>query len=190
MRDAIRRVGPFTLKLQRDRFLVLVRAIISQQISTKAAESIRNRLLASVAPARPAAENLSRLSDEQLRSAGLSPQKQRYLRDLCGHVLDGRLNLRQIGRLRDEAVIEELVQVKGIGRWTAQMFLIFSLGRPDVLAEDDLGLRAAVQRIHAMPALPTKTEFRELAAPWRPYATVASWYCWRSADLKLLGKAK
>lgn len=183
MRQLIEQVGPFALRTERDRFGILVRSIISQQISTKAARSIRLRLQALVAPDRLTPENILALPDEALRGAGLSPQKLVYIRDLCAHVSDGRVCLRTIGRLSDEEVIESLVTVKGIGRWTAQMFLIFSLGRPDVLAHDDLGIRAALKRMHGLEELPDKATCLRLAEPWRPYASIASWYCWRSGDL-------
>jgi DNA-3-methyladenine glycosylase II len=180
----IRDVGPFTLRLERNRFAMLVRSIISQQISTAAARSIRLRLEALVAPERLSAENILALTDEQLRSAGLSPQKLSYLRDLCGRVADGRLELTQIGRRSDEEVVAELIQVKGIGRWTAQMFLIFSLGRLDVFPHDDLGVRAAIRDLYGLRELPNKAASVEYGARWRPYASVASWYCWRLCDLK------
>jgi DNA-3-methyladenine glycosylase II len=185
MRELIRRIGPFQLTLERDRFVVLVRAIISQQISTSAARSIRNRVFAAVGPEKPSAENLMRLRDDELRAAGISPQKLNYLRDLCDNVLDGRLTLNHIGRKSDDGVIDELVQVKGIGRWTAQMFLIFSLGRLDVFPHDDLGIRTNIRNLYGKSDLPDKKTSHRIAAPWRPYASVASWYLWRHGDAKL-----
>ena len=184
MRDVIRQVGPFQLKLERDRFVVLVRSIISQQISTSAARSIRTRLFAAVGPGMPTAENLMRMPDDELRAAGISPQKLNDLRDLCENVLDGRLVLNHIGRKSDEGVIEELVQVKGIGRWTAQMFLMFSLGRLDVFPHDDLGIRMNIRNLYGLDDLPDKKTSHRIAEPWRPYASVASWYCWRYGDAK------
>jgi DNA-3-methyladenine glycosylase II len=178
----IERVGPFTLRAERDRFGMLVRSIISQQISTKAARSIRRRLEELLAPEPLSAGVLVGRTDDELRSVGLSAQKVRYLRDLTDHVLDGRLTLRTIGRQSDEAIIVELVRVKGIGVWTAQMFLIFALGRLDVFPEADLGVRAALKSLYDLEALPNATQARRLAEPWRPYATIASWYCWRSLD--------
>jgi DNA-3-methyladenine glycosylase II len=183
MRDVIRRVGSFRLKLKRDRFGTLVRSIISQQISVAAARSIQNRLWQAAATEKPTAQILVRLSDADLRSAGLSPQKVRYLRDLCEYVLDKRLELGQIGRKSDERVIDELVQVKGIGRWTAQMFLIFSLGRLDVFPHDDLGIRTNIRNLYRLSELPDKATSHRIAAPWRPYASVACWYCWRNGDV-------
>ena len=184
MKTLIRDVGPFTLRPNRNHFRMLMRSIISQQISTKAARSIRLRVESLVKPKTPTAKNFSQLSEETLRSAGLSPQKTRYLRDLCEHVLEGRLRLRRLENLPDEEVIAELIQVTGIGRWTAQMFLMFSLGRLDILPHDDLGLRSAIRHLYGLDELPDKEACHQIAEPWRPYATVASWYCWRSGDLE------
>jgi DNA-3-methyladenine glycosylase II len=136
--DLIAKAGSCTLKLDRNRFGILVRSILSQQISTKAARAIRLRLDALLLPNKLSPEAIAEVTDEQLRSVGLSTQKASYLRSLSEHVLDGRLRLDRIGRLADELAIEQLIQVKGIGRWTAQMFLIFSLGRLDVFPHDDL----------------------------------------------------
>ncbi|HUQ68162.1 MAG TPA: DNA-3-methyladenine glycosylase [Planctomycetaceae bacterium] len=180
----IDRVGPFTLKLHRDRFDLLVRSILSQQISTKAARSIRLKLEGLTHGAGINPESLTRLTDVQLRSAGLSGQKVSYLRDLTAHVQDGRLELARLHRLSDEDAIAELVAVKGIGEWTAQMFLMFSLGRTDVLPHGDLGLRASVKTLYRLPDLPDKKTFLTIATPWRPYATIASWYVWRLSDLQ------
>ena len=142
-----KQVGPCTLKPQRDRFNMLVRSIISQQISTSAARSIRAKLEVLIAPEKVSPEVLSRLTFEQLRSAGLSSQKATYLHDLAAKVADGTVQLKTVGRKSDEEIIAELIQVKGIGRWTAQMFLIFSLGRPDVFPPDDLGIKVALRNL-------------------------------------------
>lgn len=182
MRDMIDDVGPCTLKPQRDRFAMLVRSIISQQISVSAARSIRERLEALVAPDPLSPETLLRFELDELRSVGLSPQKASYVLDLVTKSLDGTINLNTIGRRPDEAVIEELIQVKGIGRWTAQMFLIFSLGRPDVFPHDDLGIRLAIRDRYGLSDLPDKQTSHEIATPWKPYASIASWYCWRSLE--------
>lgn len=184
MKRMIDAVGPFTLRLYRDRFGLLVRSIISQQISTSAARSIRGRLQELAGPNGLTATNLVRFTGDQLRSAGLSPQKTAYVTDLSRRVNDGTVNLRQIGRLADERVIEQLTRVKGIGRWTAQMFLIFSLGRPDVFPHDDLGVRTAIRDQYGLDDLPNKETSLSIAEPWRPYASVASWYCWRTLDLE------
>ena len=188
MRDIIRLVGPFTLRPERDRFWMLVRSIISQQISVAAARSIRTRLQQLAAPRKITPDTLLALDDDELRSAGISPQKLRYLRDLAGKSLDGTVKLSTIGRLSDEAVIAQLTQVTGIGRWTAQMFLIFALGRPDVFPEDDLGVRMAIRDRYGLDELPDRSTSREIAHRWRPYASVASWYCWRSLNVSSNGE--
>jgi DNA-3-methyladenine glycosylase II len=189
MKAIIRDVGPFTLRPERDRFRMLVRSIISQQISTGAARSIRQRLVELCAPAGLTAARLIRFSPEQLRSAGVSPQKAKYILDLAAHVQDGLVDLRQIGRFSDERVIEQLTTVKGIGRWTAQMFLIFSLGRLDIFPHDDLGVRKAIRNRYELTELPDKETSCSIAEKWRPFASVASWYCWRSLDLRRNGDA-
>jgi DNA-3-methyladenine glycosylase II len=182
MKDIIDAVGRFTLCLERDRFGMLVRSIISQQISGSAATSIWRRLRTLAGPGGLKAANLAQFSIAELRSVGLSPQKASYVTDLAQKVNDGTVDLRQIGRLPDERIVEHLVQVKGIGRWTAQMFLIFSLGRLDVFPHDDLGVRSAIRDRYGLADLPDKQTALAIAAPWRPYATVASWYCWRSLN--------
>ena len=183
MKAMIDAVGPYTLRFERDRFAMLVRSIVSQQISTIAARAIRKRLMDLVGPGGLTAGNLARFTTDELRSVGLSSQKASYVVDLTAKVNDGAVSLRQIGRLSDEAVVDLLTQVRGIGRWTAQMFRIFSLGRPDVFPHDDLGVRAAIRDRYGLDDLPDKTTSHSIAAPWRPYASVASWYCWRSLDL-------
>jgi len=183
MRTLIRRAGPYKLKPRRDRFHALVSSIISQQISGSAARSIRQRLHDHVAPEKLSAENLSRLAPEMLRKLGVSPQKASYLVDLANRVVSGELRLERMGRLTDEEVIEELIKIKGIGVWTAQMFLMFSLGRLDVFPHDDLGVRTAIKNLYSLEELPDKKTSHEIAQPWRPYASIASWYCWRSLEL-------
>ena len=182
--DLIEKAGPFTLKLERNRFGMLVRSILSQQISTKAARAIRLRLDQLLLPDALSPEAIACVTDLQLRSAGLSTQKVSYLRDLSSRVLDNRLRLDRIGRLSDEDAIEHLVQVHGIGRWTAQMFLIFSLGRLDVFPHDDLIVRSSIRELYGLADLPDKRSSHEIAEPWAPYRTVASWYCWRLIDIK------
>ncbi len=181
--EVIRRAGPFELEQRRGRFQSLVRSILAQQISTAVARSMFKKLEARLAPRKLSPENLSQLSFDDLRGIGLSRQKASYLQDLSAKVLDGTVRLHRVHRLTDEEIIDELIQVKGIGRWTVQMFLIFCLGRPDVFAPDDFGLRSAIQKLYALPELPKRAEAEEIAAPWRPHGTVASWYLWRSLDL-------
>ena len=189
MRDLIRQVGPFRMKTDRRRFRMLAYSIVSQQLSTKAARTIRERLVA-LAGGDLTPESVLRLDIDQLRSAGLSRNKAAFLHDLSAAATDGRVALAKIGRKDDEAIITELIQVKGVGRWTAQMFLMFSLGRPDVLPVGDLGIRAAMRRLYGLAELPDEAKAHEIGAPWRPYATVASWYCWRSLELPQSGNGK
>lgn len=163
---------------------MLVRSILSQQISTAAARTIRGRLEALLPGGRLKAESINLLTDEQLQQVGVSSQKRGYLRDLTQRTLDGSLNFRRIAKEDDDAVIAELIQVRGIGRWTAQMYLMFCLGRPDVFAPDDLGLQNAVVRLYELPARPAKLQLEEISSRWAPWRTIASWYLWRSLELK------
>lgn len=160
----------------------LVRSIIYQQLSGKAAATIHRRFRELYPNRRPRAHLVLATSDEALRSAGLSRQKIGYLRDLSARVVDGSLPLAHLGRLPDDAIIEHLIQVKGIGRWTVQMFLMFRLGRPDVLPELDLGIQNAIQRAYGLEARPTPKEVLRLGEKWRPHATTACWYMWRSLE--------
>ncbi len=182
LRPVIARVGPVTMKLEKNRFQALVGSIIAQQISGKAARAIGKRLLESIRPKRLTPEIVAAIPIEQLRALGLSPQKASYIHDLAAHVADGRVRLRRAHRMTDDEVIEELIQVKGIGVWTAQMFLIFSLGRPDVFPHGDYGVRAAIKKLYDLPDLPDKEQSFAIAEPWRPYASIAAWYCWKSLD--------
>lgn len=128
--------------------------------------------------------SVQRLSADELCAVGISPQKAVYLADLAQKVANGDIPLNRIGRLSNEAVVSELTKVKGIGRWTAQMFLIFSLGRLDVFPHEDLGIRSAIRNLYGFDELPDKAQCIEIARPWAPYESVASWYCWRSLDLQ------
>lgn len=182
MKEIIRSIGPFTLKTQPDRFRLLVRAIISQQISVGAAKSIMARLESAVAPQGISPEGLRRFGPGSLRPLGVSPQKAGYLVDLTHRALSGELALTKVGRMDDEAVIEHLIQVKGIGRWTAQMFLIFGLGRLDVMPHGDLGIQIAIRKQYGLRTNPKPRRIDRLAAAWRPYCSIASWYLWQSLD--------
>ena len=178
---SIERVGECTLTPNPNLFETLVDAIISQQISVKAADAIMGRLRkAAVGESggliTPGA--LLPLDADTMRPAGLSPQKIRYIRDLTERVSSGQLDLALLSDLEDEAVITELVKVKGIGRWTAEMMLIFSLGRPDVLPVDDLGFLEGVREAYGLETPPTSKELRERGEIWRPYRTFATWYMW------------
>jgi DNA-3-methyladenine glycosylase II len=180
LKRLIAAVGPCTLRHEPNRFASLARSIISQQISTKAALAIRMRLEAALDSAGISPAGILGLTDEALRGAGLSASKQKSLRDLAEHAHNGAVCLESIHDLEDEEVIAALVPIRGIGRWTAQMFLIFSLARLDVLPVDDLGLRAGVQDRYGLSDLPDKARLTELAESWRPYRSIATWYLWRS----------
>ncbi len=186
MRAMIADVGPCTLRPQRDRFRMLTDSIISQQISTGAARSIKKKLDELVGSNGLTPANLSQYSPEELRVAGVSQQKAKYLLDLAAKVHETEINLQHIGRYSDDKIIEQLIIVKGIGKWTAQMFLIFALGRPDVFPHDDLGVRSAIRHRYGLDELPDVNTSMAIASKWRPYASIASWYCWRSLDI---GKA-
>jgi DNA-3-methyladenine glycosylase II len=180
----VRQVGPCSYSLQRDRFGMLVRSIVYQQISGAAARTILGQLTEALPGKKLAAEGLAALTPEEYRLAGVSKQKAGYLQSLAELSLTGDLKLARIGRYADEDVIALLTQVRGIGVWTAQMFLMFSLGRPDVLPWDDLGVRQAIRKLYGLAEMPTRAQSERIAEPWRPYASVASWYCWRSLEIK------
>jgi len=184
MAAIVKQVGPATLKPQRDRFKLLVRSIISQQISTAAARTIRQRLEDSLGREGIKPEVLARRSVEQLREVGVSRQKAGYIIDLAQKCHDGTVRLPRLAKLPDEEVIAELIQVKGIGRWSAQMFLIFALGRLDVFPHDDLGVRSAIRRLYEFKEMPTKDECLAIGARWQPYSSLGSWYCWRYLEIK------
>jgi len=184
LRPLIRAVGPCTLRPMMNLFETLVRSIVSQQISGKAAISISKKLIEGACGGKLSAAKLLGCSEEELRSAGLSTSKRRSLLDLADHVENRGLDLEELRELPDDEVIARLIPVRGIGRWTAQMFLIFSLGRPDVLPVDDFGLKTAVQRQYGFSDLPGRAAIEEKAQPWRPWASVATWYLWRSLDNK------
>lgn len=182
LRDVIRRAGPFTLKLKHDRFQTLVVSILSQQISGKAALAIRKRLLERVGPEGLTPQRIASLTREELRTVGLSKQKASYILDLAERVHTGTLTLSRLSRLTDDAVIDALIEVKGIGVWTAHMFLIFSLGRLDIMPHGDYGVRSAIQKLYGLKDLPDRAACHRIAEPWRPYASIAAWYCWRSLE--------
>jgi DNA-3-methyladenine glycosylase II len=167
-----------------DPFSALVRTITSQQISTKAAATIHGRLVALMPGGVATPDALLSISDDQLRAAGLSRQKCAYLRDLGLKVTSGELPIHALDELTDEQVIEAIVKVKGLGRWSAEMFLMFRLRRPDVLPVDDLGIVVAIQRLYGLRKRPKADRIRKIGEVWRPYRTVACWYLWRSLEKK------
>lgn len=186
MRDIIARVGACRLEAKRTgtHYDALVRSIVFQQLSGKAAGTIHRRFSEIYPNKRPRAQHVLATEDTALRAAGLSRQKIGYLRDLSSRVAAGTLPLAHLGRLSDDEIIEHLVQVKGIGRWTAQMFLMFRLGRPDVLPELDLGVQNAIQREYGLKKRPLPKDVLKRGEKWRPYASIASWYLWRSLEIE------
>lgn len=180
MKALIKQVGPCTLCPRSNPFGVLAGSIVSQQISTKAAESISRRLrtLCGRGGLRPA--RIMELTDDELRAAGLSRSKVLSMRSLSQFFVDNASVVRRLKLMTDEEVIEALIPIRGVGVWTAQMFLIFCLGRPDVLPTADFGFRAGVRDIFGLDDLPKAQLLEELAERWRPWRTVATWYFWRS----------
>src|SRR5258705_7513718 len=179
------RVGPHRLVTRRagTHYDALVRSIVFQQVSGKAAATIHRSLCELYPRKNPRADLLLATGDDALRGAGLSRQKIGYLRDLATRVTDRSLPLAHLGRLPDDAIIEHLVQVKGIGRWTVQMFLMFRLGRPDVLPDLDLGIQKGIQLAYRMRKLPRPNKVLEVGAKWAPYRSVGSWYMWRVLEM-------
>jgi len=177
----IDRIGPCRIAYREPVFDSLARSIVFQQLNGRAASSIYSRLEAACgAPLTP--EKLLRLRLPRLRSLGVSPQKAAYLRDLAKRTIAGEIAFPDLASLPDQDVIERLTAVKGIGVWTAQMFLIFALRRPDVLPTGDFGVRSAMRNIYGLPDLPKPAEMERIGAIWRPWRSVASWYLWRTVD--------
>jgi DNA-3-methyladenine glycosylase II len=164
----------------KDPYGTLLRSIVGQQLSTKAAATIFGRVIDLFDGHTPTPVELLAIEPEKLREAGLSWPKVGYLRDLAERVEDGRLDLKRLPKLADEDVVAELIQIKGVGQWTAEVFVMFHLGRPDVLPVGDLGIRRAVQLAYGLEELPGPEELRRIAEPWRPHRTLACLYLWRS----------
>jgi DNA-3-methyladenine glycosylase II len=180
---AIARIGPCLMaeRQRSDHLTALVGSIVSQQLSTKAAATIFGRFAALFPEGKvTTADAIDAFDDASLRGVGLSGQKVSYLRDLCARIRDGRLALDELERLPDEAVIERLTAVKGFGRWTAEMFLMFRLHRPDVLPAGDLGIQNAIQRLYKLRKRPDPKRILKIGESWKPYRSVASWYLWQT----------
>lgn len=182
---------PLAVRKRSDYFKTLVEAIVSQQLSIKAADTIFARfmaLAASTSPGRrrkfPTPQEVLAIPAAKMRRCGLSKMKVSFIKDLARKILDGTVDFKKIGSWSDEEVIAHLVKVKGIGRWTAEMFLIFSLGREDVFAYDDLGLKNAIRNIYKLKEHPTRAQAEKLAAKWSPYRSLASRYLWASLENK------
>ena len=185
LRGIIERVGPFRMAYGEPQFASLAEAIVYQQLNGKAAETIFKRFAALAGdPLTP--EGIRKLSDAQFRGVGLSKQKSAYLKDLAQKTAAGVLDFSRLPELPDAEVIEHLTQVKGIGVWTAHMFLIFSLRRPNVLPTGDYGVQMALKRHYRKRKLPKPKDMEKIARAWEPYRSVACWYMWRSLDIKTL----
>jgi len=178
--EIIDRVGDYAIKFREPNFETLVKSIIYQQLSGRVASIIFGRVAGACGNVTP--ESILKLRPARMRALGLSAQKTAYIRDLARHARDRRVIFEELVELPDGAVIEQLTQVKGIGVWTVHMFLIFALRRPDILPTGDLGIRNAIRRAYSLDELPTPAEMERMAARWRPYCTVASWYLWRSLE--------
>ena len=183
MRGIIERVGPCRMEFSEPEFHSLAEAIVYQQLNGKAAVTIFKRFTALAGePVTP--EGIAKLSAEQMRSVGLSKQKSSYLRDMAERAIRGELNFTPLPALSDEEVIKHLTQVKGVGVWTAQMFLMFTLRRPNVLPTGDFGLQMAIKKHYNKRNLPKPVQMEKIAKPWEPYRSIACWYLWRSLDIK------
>lgn len=176
----INHVGKYQIRTSKNYYESLVEAIITQQLAGSAAKAISNRFHSLYGKSFPKPIDVINTSDSKLRKTGLSGPKIKYIKELSKAIEAKKLKIRSLSRLKDEEVIEQLTQVKGIGRWTAEMFLIFSLGRMDVLPVGDLGLRKGIQRYNSADEIPNTAEIEKLAERWRPYRTVATWYLWKS----------
>ena len=180
----IDRVGAYDAPRRSDPYAALVRAILFQQLAGAAATAIQRRLFALHEPfdGPPTPQQFLDMTDEQFRGAGISRQKMGYMRDLALNVADGRLDLQELPSLGDEDVIGRITAVKGLGEWSAHMFLMFHLGRPDVLPTGDLGVRNGMRIAYNLESVPTPKEALLIGAPWAPYRSVGSWYMWRAAE--------
>jgi DNA-3-methyladenine glycosylase II len=186
MAGLIARIGPMSIEKRRrgrpksDAYGALLRAVVGQQLSTRAAATIFERVMALFDGKVPKAEQLVDADPDALRAAGLSRRKVEYVKDLAAHVISGELEVDRLDDLTDEKVIEEITAVRGLGVWTAHMFLIFHLGREDVLPVGDLGIRNAVKAEYGLEAVPKPEELERIAEPWRPHRTLACLYLWES----------
>ncbi|MCC6345327.1 MAG: DNA-3-methyladenine glycosylase 2 family protein [Bryobacterales bacterium] len=182
MRGIVERVGPLRMEYRDPTFETLVRSIVFQQLSGTVARVILGRLHGALPEERITPEAILKLRIPKMRKLGLSGAKTEYIRDLARQTREGMVRFEELPEAPDEDVIAALTRVKGIGVWTAQMFLIFALRRPDVLPVGDLGVRKAIQQAYSLEELPKPGKMEELAVPWRPYCSAASWYLWRSLD--------
>jgi DNA-3-methyladenine glycosylase II len=186
MREIVKGVGPYTIEVRGMPYQSLLRAILYQQLAGPAAAAIEKRFLAMFGGRIPEPHELAPMTDEQLRIAGISRQKAGYMRSIAEHFGNGHVSDRKLLRMSDEEVIDAVTQIKGVGRWTADMLLMFCIGRPDVLPVGDLGIQNAMKLAYGLDAMPKPPEMEALAEPWRPYRSAGSWYLWRRGDLVTL----
>lgn len=181
--NIIEDVGSCTLEIEEDYFQSLAEAILYQQLSLKAASSIVKRFKdIYVGCSFPGPKDILETEDGKLKNVGISRQKIRYLKDLSQKFIKGIINPSKFSDMNDNEIVEQLTKVKGVGRWTAEMFLIFSLRRPNVLPVDDLGLQKAIQKWYGFDDIPSREEIKNIAKKWEPYCTVATWYLWKASD--------
>ena len=179
--EVIRSVGKYSIKTTNDPFLSLTRSIISQQLAERVANVIYGRFLGYYNNISPRPEQILLTPDNILKTkVGLSGKKIEYIKDLAARVIDRKLNLALTSEMSDDEIVNQLIQVKGIGKWTAEMFLIFCLGRPDIFPVGDLGVRKAIQKLYTLPELPTPSTMLAISQPWKPYRSIATWYLWKS----------
>jgi len=185
MKELIKKIGPCTLAPRKDYYLVLCRSIFNQQVSMAAAASMWKTFCSNFPRNKPTpllVRKFLKSKSPKVLTSGTSRQKRAYLIDLSEHFLDNKIPVRRLHKMSDEAVAEALTAVHGIGQWTAEMFLMFVLNRPDVFPVDDIGLQAAVHRVYGLPERPKPKVLMPLGEPWRPWRTVATWYLWRSGE--------
>lgn len=176
----IRNIGPYEIRVTKNKYESLVESIITQQLSGSAAKSISTKFRAMYSSRFPKPIDVIKTPDTKLRKTGLSRMKIEYIKGISEKIELKELRLQGLSKLSDEEVIEELTKVRGIGRWTAEMFLIFTLGRMDVLPVGDLGLKKGIQKLHSLEEMPTVDEMEKIAKKWKPYRTIATWYLWKS----------
>jgi DNA-3-methyladenine glycosylase II len=182
LKRIIEEVGACTLKSSSNHFLTLIEAIVWQQLSWKAAGKIYDKLLAQIGTRRPKPADFLSASKSKLLRAGLSRRKADYVLEVSSYLESGRFKRDRIQKLTDEEAIRTLTMIRGVGRWTAEMFLVFGLNRMDVFPFGDLGLKKVVRRRYGLKGLPGKDELEDITRPWRPYRTVGAWYLWSSSD--------
>lgn len=183
MRDLVKNLGPYQMEVRGRPYEALLRAVLYQQLAGAAAAAIERRFLALFDNRIPTAEQLAPISDEQFRAVGISRQKASYMRSIAEHFSAGHLNDRKLMRMPDEEFIAAVMQIRGVGRWTADMLLMFCLGRPDVLPVGDFGVQNSMRIAYGLDAMPKPDQMLEIAEPWRPYRSAGSWYLWRRSDI-------